>query len=117
MASKRNEALNTSKRNEKALGSTYTIRTRVDNGGMRRFRSQQHKERFENVISKWKFWLERQVILEDFVGFELAYLIHQAGWERVIAKPHTIYPTLVQEFLANFNMEIESPGSEHEYQT
>lgn len=88
---------------------------------MRWFRPQQHRERFENVVSKWKIWPKRQVILEDFNSFELAYLIHQAGWEKLIAEwcwhdaVQSLRPTL-GEWLADpkaRQMHRESWGCTH----
>lgn len=57
------------------------------------------------------------MILEDFPGFEIETLIHSVGWDKVIAKPFAIYPTLIQEFYRNFNFSIDEPDTDHEHQT
>lgn len=106
-----------SKGKEKVAGSSRTAWTRLDDRGMRRFLTIEHKARFSNVISRWKVWPERKVIVEDFGRFELTRLICLAGWEKITSEPQKVYPTLVQEFYANFNEDLDTPETEHMHQT
>lgn len=74
-------------------------------------------ETYDNILSRWKMWPKKQVVLEDFSGYELEFLIHRAAWVQVIAKPHKVFPTLVKELYDNFNLVIDINGAEHEHYT
>ncbi|KAL2532551.1 Uncharacterized protein Adt_05902 [Abeliophyllum distichum] len=45
------------------------------------------------------------------------YTITKCGWSKVAAAPHPAYITLVKEFFANFNKEIDTPESSHRHKT
>ncbi|XP_022841909.1 uncharacterized protein LOC111365593 [Olea europaea var. sylvestris] len=107
----------TSKGKEKVGSSSGTARTREPEGGVRRFLSSDTAARYANVVRNWAIIPERPVKLEDFSNFEISYLIHNCGWEKVIERPHPVYENLAKEFYANFNTEIDTPGSEHLHQT
>jgi hypothetical protein len=107
----------TSKGKEKVGSSSGTARTREPEGGVRRFLSSDTAARYANVVRDWAIIPERPVQLEDFPNFELTYLVHNCGWEKVIERPHPVYENLAKEFYANFNTEIDTPGSEHLHQT
>ncbi|KAL2474381.1 Uncharacterized protein Adt_35117 [Abeliophyllum distichum] len=53
----------------------------------------------------------------DFQGHLLEHVIQQCGWSKVAAGPHPAYITLVREFFANFNKEIDTPESSHRHKT
>ncbi|XP_022855963.1 uncharacterized protein LOC111377136 [Olea europaea var. sylvestris] len=107
----------TSKGKEKVGSASGTARTRESEGGVRRFLSSDTAARYANVVRNWALVPERPVKLEDFPDFELVYLIHNYGWEKVIERPHPVYENLVKEFYANFNTKIDTPGSDHLHQT
>ncbi|KAL2455653.1 Uncharacterized protein Adt_47179 [Abeliophyllum distichum] len=60
---------------------------------------------------------ERQVAREDFSHHLLERVIQHCGWHKVADAPHAVYPTLVREFFANFNPDIDVPESSHRYKT
>ncbi|KAL2487402.1 Envelope-like protein [Abeliophyllum distichum] len=53
----------------------------------------------------------------DFQEHLLEHVIEQCGWSKVAAAPHPAYITLVKEFFANFNKEIDTPESFHRHKT
>lgn len=78
MAPKRKDAPTSSKEKGKVSTSNTTARTHVDDRGMRRFQSLDHKTIFDSILAKRKMWLERQLILEDFKDYEIEIFIHRA---------------------------------------
>ncbi|KAL2470763.1 putative S-locus lectin protein kinase family protein [Abeliophyllum distichum] len=54
---------------------------------------------------------------EDFSHHLLERVIQHCGWHKVADAPHAAYPTLVREFFANFNPDIDVPESSHRYKT
>ncbi|KAL2465635.1 Uncharacterized protein Adt_41486 [Abeliophyllum distichum] len=66
----------------------------------------------EKIITK-KEWSNRMI----FRGIFLEHVIQQCGWSKVAAAPHSAYITLVREFFANFNKEIDTPESSHRHKT
>lgn len=107
----------TSKGKEKIATTSGTARTQTPEGGVRRFLGPGVRIRYTDVVSHWQLHAERPVKLEDFPGFELCTLVRNCGWEKLVARPHPVYDGLVREFYANFNMDIDTPGSEHLHQT
>ncbi|KAL2465612.1 KRAB-A domain-containing protein 2-like [Abeliophyllum distichum] len=74
----------------------------------------------ESYNEKWKgknYHQERMVQRDDFQGHFLEHMIQQCGWSKVAAAPHSAYITLVREFFANFNKEIDTPESSHWHKT
>ncbi|KAL2531827.1 Uncharacterized protein Adt_05178 [Abeliophyllum distichum] len=71
-----------------------------------------HEKGKEHVCHK-----ERQVAREDFSHHLLERVIQHCGWHKVADAPHAAYPTLVREFFANFNPDIDVPESPHRYKT
>ncbi|KAL2492598.1 Envelope-like protein [Abeliophyllum distichum] len=74
----------------------------------------------ESYVDKWKgknYHQERMVQQADFHGHLLEHVIQQCGWSKVDAVPHLAYITLVREFFANFNKEIDAPESSHRHKT
>ncbi|KAL2527420.1 Uncharacterized protein Adt_12474 [Abeliophyllum distichum] len=53
----------------------------------------------------------------DFQEHLLEHVIQQCGWSKVAAAPHPAYITLVREFFANFNKEIDTLESSHRHKT
>lgn len=103
---------------KKKVGSTSGIaRTRKPEGGVRRFLSSNQAARYANVVWELALIPKRPVKLDDFPCFELVYLVHNCGWEKVIERLHPVYENLVREFYANLNAEIDTPGSDHLHQT
>lgn len=107
----------TAKGKEKAASTSGTARTRAPEGAIRRFLHPEAYTRYSEIISRWTPLLELPVRLSDFPGFELTTLVGICGWDRVVDRPHPAYVDLVREFYANFNVDIDTPGSEHEHQT
>lgn len=56
-------------------------------------------------------------LVDDFQGSLLERIVHRGGRVKVVGTPHAAYPTLVREFFANFNTEIDAPESSHVNQT
>ncbi|KAL2474486.1 Uncharacterized protein Adt_35222 [Abeliophyllum distichum] len=65
-----------------------------DDGGIPRFRTDEIEECYT------KSWASKH-----------------CGWHKVADAPHAAYPTLVREFFANFNPDIDVPESSHRYKT
>jgi hypothetical protein len=107
----------TSKGKEKVASTSGTARTRVPDGGIRRFLTPENRTRYSDIVSHWALLPERPVKLTDFPGFELTTLVQHCGWEKVVDRPHPVYEGLVREFYANFNLDIDTPGAEHLHQT
>lgn len=100
----------TSKGKEK-VGSTSG--TRDSATGFRRFLNSETSTRYSDIISHWAIIPERPVWLSDFPAIELATLIQNCGWDKLIERPHPVYEDLAREFYANFNNDIDTPGSSH----
>ncbi|KAL2506215.1 hypothetical protein Adt_21836 [Abeliophyllum distichum] len=60
---------------------------------------------------------ERIVQRADFQGHLLELVIQQCSWSKVVAAQHLAYITLVKEFFANFNKDIDTLESSHRHQT
>ncbi|KAL2497811.1 Uncharacterized protein Adt_23361 [Abeliophyllum distichum] len=89
----------------------------TSDGGIPRFLT---PEAQESYVEKWKgknYHQERMVQWTDFQGHLLEHVIQQCGWSKVVAAPHLAYITLVREFFANFNKEIDTPESSHRHET
>lgn len=105
----------TSKRKEKAGSSLGTEHMKEPEGGLSRFLNP--ASHFLNTISHWATIPERPVKLDDFSNFEITTLVQHCGWKKVVEWPLSIYESLVREFYANFNFEIDTPRSKHLHQT
>lgn len=101
-------------RKRKKMGSSSsTTRTKEPKGGIRRFLTLETTARFSNIVSHWATLSERPVKLDDFPDFELVNLVQICSWQKVVEWPHPVYGNLVNDFYANFNIEIDTLGSEH----
>ncbi|KAL2480259.1 hypothetical protein Adt_33225 [Abeliophyllum distichum] len=60
---------------------------------------------------------ERQISRDDFSHHLLERVLQHCGWHQVANAPHAAYPTLVWEFFANFNPDIDVSESPHRYKT
>ncbi|KAL2525195.1 Uncharacterized protein Adt_10249 [Abeliophyllum distichum] len=89
----------------------------TSDGGIPRFLT---PEAQESYVDKWKgknYHQERMVQRADFQEHLLEHVILQCGWSKVAAAPHSAYITLVWEFFANFNKDIDTPESSHRHKT
>ncbi|KAL2497430.1 Uncharacterized protein Adt_22980 [Abeliophyllum distichum] len=89
----------------------------TSDGGILRFLTPEAQESYDE---KWKgknYHQERMVQRVDFQGHLLEHVIQQCGWNKVVVAPHPAYITLVREFFANFNKEIDTPESSHRHKT
>ncbi|KAL2512760.1 hypothetical protein Adt_18360 [Abeliophyllum distichum] len=72
------------------------------------------------TFDKWRgknYHQERMVQRANFHGHLLEHVIQQCGWSKVATAPHPAYITLVREFFANFNKEIDTPESSYRHKT
>ncbi|KAL2517600.1 Uncharacterized protein Adt_13847 [Abeliophyllum distichum] len=88
-----------------------------DDGGIPRFRTDEIEECYTKSWASKACHKERQVAREDFSHHLLERVIQHCGWHKVADAPHAVYPTLVREFFANFNPDIDVPESSHRYKT
>ncbi|XP_052206028.1 uncharacterized protein LOC127810533 [Diospyros lotus] len=66
------------------------------------------------VIKSWPLHREREVDLASIEITGVSEVIHAKKWHKFCAKPHKIYPSVVREFLANFNDNILGGDDEDE---
>lgn len=85
---KRNNTSSTLKSKEKVTRSSSIACTQLDDWSMQRFRTPEHKARFENVSMTIRTSGGR-------LGFEMTQLICLTGWKKVVGEPLKVYPTLV----------------------
>ncbi|KAL2453357.1 Uncharacterized protein Adt_49143 [Abeliophyllum distichum] len=88
-----------------------------DDGGIPRFRTDEIEECYTKSWASKVCHKERQVAREDFSHHLLERVIQHCGWHKVADAPHAVYPTLVREFFANFNPDIDVAESSHRYKT
>ncbi|KAL2518353.1 Uncharacterized protein Adt_14600 [Abeliophyllum distichum] len=88
-----------------------------DDGGIPRFRTDEIDECYTKTWASKVCHKERQIAREDFSHHLLERAIQHCGWHKVADAPHPAYPTLVREFFANFNLDIDVPKSSHRYKT
>ncbi|KAL2518091.1 Uncharacterized protein Adt_14338 [Abeliophyllum distichum] len=88
-----------------------------NDGGIPRFRTDEIEECYTKTWASKVCHKERQVAREDFSHHLLERVIQHCGWHKVADAPHAAYPTLVREFFANFNPDIDVPESSHRYKT
>ncbi|KAL2462126.1 Uncharacterized protein Adt_45546 [Abeliophyllum distichum] len=82
-----------------------------DDGDIPRFRTDEIKDCYTTTWASKVCHKERQVSRDDFSHHLLEHVIQQCGWHKVADAPHAAYPTLVREFFANFNPDIDVPES------
>ncbi|KAL2461860.1 Envelope-like protein [Abeliophyllum distichum] len=100
-------------------GSNRRKRTEepTSDGGIPWFLTPEAQERYDE---KWKgknYYKERMVQRADFQGHLLELVIQQCGLSKVAAAPHPAYITLVKEFFAIFNKDIDTPELSHRHKT
>ncbi|KAL2497860.1 hypothetical protein Adt_23410 [Abeliophyllum distichum] len=88
-----------------------------NDGDIPRFRTDEMEECYTKTWASKVCHKERQVAREDFFHHLLERVIQHCGWHKVADAPHAAYPTLVREFFANFNPDIDVPESSHRYKT
>ncbi|KAL2517989.1 Uncharacterized protein Adt_14236 [Abeliophyllum distichum] len=88
-----------------------------NDGDIPRFRTDEIEESYTKTWASKVCQKERQVAREDFSHHFLERVIQHYGWHKVADVPHAAYPTLVLEFFANFNPDIDVPESSHRYKT
>lgn len=106
----------TAKEKKKVASTSGTTCTQALKRSIRRFLNQEAISKYSNIVSHWAILAERSIKLKDFLGFELVTLAHYCGWDKLVEQPHPMYEGLVREFYANFNIEIDTPGSTHQHQ-
>ncbi|KAL2543367.1 Uncharacterized protein Adt_04345 [Abeliophyllum distichum] len=89
----------------------------TDDVDIPRFRTDEIEECYTKTWASKVCHKERQVAREDFFHHLLERGIQHCGWHKVADAPHPAYPTLVREFFANFNPDIDVPESSHRYKT
>ncbi|KAL2492466.1 Uncharacterized protein Adt_28094 [Abeliophyllum distichum] len=119
MAPKRK--ITTQEKGKGRVNESFDRRRRAEeptsDSGIPRFLTPQAQESY---AEKWKgknYHQERMVQRADLQGHVLENVIQQCGWSKVAAAPHPAYITLVREFFANFNKEIDTPESSHRHKT
>ncbi|KAL2486942.1 JmjC domain-containing protein [Abeliophyllum distichum] len=88
-----------------------------DDGDIPRFQTDAIKDCYTTTWESKVCHKERQVTRDNFSHHFLERVIQHCGWRKVADAPHTPYPTLVREFFANFNPDIDVPESPHRYKT
>ncbi|KAL2470874.1 Uncharacterized protein Adt_39010 [Abeliophyllum distichum] len=88
-----------------------------DDSGIPRFCTDEIEECYTKTWASKVCHKERQVAREDFSHHLLERVIQHCGWHKVADAPHAAYPTLVREFFANFNPDIDVLESSHRYKT
>ncbi|KAL2461705.1 Uncharacterized protein Adt_45125 [Abeliophyllum distichum] len=76
-----------------------------------RFRTDEIKDCYTTTWASKVCHKERQVTRNDFFHHLLERVIQHCGWQKVADAPHAAYPTLIREFFANFNLDIDVPES------
>ncbi|KAL2492093.1 hypothetical protein Adt_27721 [Abeliophyllum distichum] len=102
--------------------SGSSTRTRLvaeppDDGDIPRFHTNEIKVCYTTTWASKVCHKERQVTWDDFFHHLLERVIQHCGWYKVADAPQVAYPTLVREFFANFNLDIDVPESSHRYKT
>ncbi|KAL2542417.1 Uncharacterized protein Adt_03395 [Abeliophyllum distichum] len=87
-----------------------------DDGDIPRFQTNAIKDCYTMTWASKVCHKERQVTQDDFYHHLLEHVIQHCGWHKVAEAPHAAYPTLVREFFANFNPDIDVPESPPEIQ-
>ncbi|KAL2531500.1 Envelope-like protein [Abeliophyllum distichum] len=88
-----------------------------DDGDIPWFHTDEIKDCYTTTWASKVCHKERQVSRDDFFHHLLECVIQHCGWHKVADAPHAAYPTLVWEFFANFNPDIDVPESPHRYKT
>ncbi|KAL2480755.1 Uncharacterized protein Adt_33721 [Abeliophyllum distichum] len=88
-----------------------------DDGDIPRFQTDVIKDSYTTTWASKVFHKECQVTQDDFSHHLLERVIQHCGWHKVADAPHAAYLTLVREFFANFNPNIDVPESPHIYKT
>lgn len=96
-----------------ATSSNTSKRPRADPPSYPIYLTTKAEER-ARVIESWPLHRERQVDLTSIEITDVSEVIHAKQWHKLCAKPHKIYPSVVREFLANFNDNILGGDDEDE---
>ncbi|KAL2460588.1 Uncharacterized protein Adt_44008 [Abeliophyllum distichum] len=99
--------------------STWTrhVAEPPDDGDIPRFQTEAIKACYKNKWTPKVCHRECQVTRDDVFNHLLEHVIQHCGWHKVAGVPHAAYPTLVREFFANFNSDIDVPESSHRHKT
>ncbi|KAL2491534.1 Uncharacterized protein Adt_27162 [Abeliophyllum distichum] len=88
-----------------------------DDGDIPRFQTEDIKACYTNTWAPKVCHKERQVTRDELSHHLLEHVIQHCGWHKVAGAPYVAYPTLVREFFANFNPDIDVPKSPHRHKT
>ena len=96
-----------------AMSSNASKRSRTDSPSYPIYLTAKAEER-AHVIESWPLHREWEVDLASLELTGVPDVIHAKKWHKFCAKPHKIYPSVVREFLANFNDSILGDDDEDE---
>ncbi|KAL2518941.1 Uncharacterized protein Adt_15188 [Abeliophyllum distichum] len=102
---KEKEVVEVSNVNKQALTCTPTYETYVSKEVVQR----------AATFAKWTLLSEREVDLESLACSIISAVVQDKGWTQLCSKLHSVYPDVVREFIANFNLQITNEEDEYGY--